>query len=144
MAEQSTFVLERALADSSLSLLFSAEGKDFMGRLAAYLTDAGSYDDPEAAQAEIAKFYDKKRDTLKNLDAPAYLNLIESLAGEHSPAVVSAYLSHIGMSGLLSGHSDESDGRFFFLFNPRRDVVITEIIRTTIPAALSASQKEKN
>jgi hypothetical protein len=139
LAQQPAPILERVLSDSSLPLLYAAEGKDFMGRLDACLTETGSSSGPEAVQAEIIKFYNQKRDAIKSLDASAYLDLIERSAKAHDPATVSAYLSHIGISGLVSGDSAGPRGRVFFLVNPRRDAVIREIIRIAVPKTGSAS-----
>jgi hypothetical protein len=138
MPRQPRRVLDLILAESSLSLLYAAEVRDFTGRLGAYLSENGLCGDPEAARAETVKFYEGKRGIIKKLNSAAYLDLIKNLAAERSPAAASAYLSHIGIPGLLF-HEPDISGRSYLMFNPRRDAVIKEIIRTAVPASGSVS-----
>jgi hypothetical protein len=130
IAKQPPYILKKILAAPSLSLLYTAEAEDFMDRLAVYLAETGN-DNGETAQIEINKFYDDKRHSIKDLSAVSYINLIKTLARGHSPAIASSYLSHIGISGLAfhENIADDKTEKVFFLFNPRRDVLIKEIIR---------------
>jgi hypothetical protein len=140
IAKQPPYVLKRILAAPSLSLLYTTEAKDFMDRLAAYLAETGN-DNSEAAQTEINTFYEDKRRAIKDLNSVSYINLIKTLACGHSPAIVSSYFSHIGIPG-LSFHENIADGKTekaYLLFNPRRDVLIKEIIRVFIPETSAVS-----
>lgn len=138
ISKQPDYIINQIFGVTSLSLLYAAEEKDFTDRLAIYLMDNGALDNPDAAEAEITNFYNHKREAVKELDALAYIDLIKNLAKNPAPAVVSAYLSHIGISGLII-HEPDRKGRSFLLFNPRKDVVIKEVIRTIIPGTKLAS-----
>jgi hypothetical protein len=133
MTNQTPYVLHRVLDTPALSLLFTSELRGFMDRLGAFLTESGSPDNPEAAQTEISRFYDKKREQIKKTDAKSYIELITRLAKDRSPAVVASYLSQSALVTGLTFREPSSGGQTYLLFNPRRDVIIKEIVRAAIP-----------
>jgi hypothetical protein len=132
MSRQQDGVRHTILSVDALSLLFYAEGKIFMRNLGIYLDQNKLYDDPSAAQTEIDLFYEKKKNQITALSATGYLSLVENLAKNHNPAIVSSYLSQFHISGLViqgNGTNGKAGNRLFLLFNPRKDIVIHEIIR---------------
>jgi hypothetical protein len=134
---QHRFILDRVLSESSLSLLYGAGRREFAGRLAAYLSETESPVRAEAARVETEKFYNAKREGVKKLDALSYTALINAAAGDRGPAVVSSYLSHIGIAGLVfqEPEAGKDVSRAFLIFSPRRDAVIKEIVRAVPPLA---------
>jgi hypothetical protein len=139
ITKQPSYILEHLLADTAISTLFTADGRDFFHKLELYLSDNGLSDDIVAAQEQIKLFYDEKRSSVLELTAISYLSLISNLARGNDPSIVSSYLSSLGISGLVFKESGTVNHNAYFLFNPKKDAVIKGIIRVDIRESLVAS-----
>jgi hypothetical protein len=118
-------------SQEALSVLFIRECREFLPRLDSYLLEIGEADNPAAAQAEVHEFYHEKRRQILSMKTSDYIDLIYTMNSAPNPDKVSAYLSHFGIAGFSYLNQSRSCNSFF-MFNPRKHIVIKSVMRECI------------
>jgi hypothetical protein len=132
MERQSSTVIDDLCSREALSMIFIAEGKEFLSKLDVYLQSINAHDDPEDAKIEVEAFYEEKKREILAMEPSDYLRFISEKTIDGDPAKVSAYLYGFGVSGLSFQSS-------FLLFNPHKDIIIKELRRSVLDNSRLAS-----
>jgi hypothetical protein len=127
LTEQPFPLVHALMSNRSLSLLFAGE-RALVTRQTVSFDKTQTPEEPERSTSEEdGAFYHRKREELLVLPTvSAFCQFILERSGKKDPAVISAFLSRSGISGIR--FYEDAEVRLL-IFDPRKETVITAIHR---------------